>query len=179
MEYYWFGWLVLALCALACIAWAGYRRVAKIRVPEADSARESPELVVEYGFTGKTGSDPAQPLIVKNISRYTAYNVEVLPLKTEYGEARFEPSLIPYIEAHGQQQVLAVTLEGSPIFRADLPRFLHGGFPREDWGEKLFTLSVRYNSSTLTKFQVDFEITFKAHRCQTYVGRMKRRLVRT
>jgi hypothetical protein len=95
--------------------------------PAAPQIAGGPELVVDYNYreNSRDFHDANAPLVIRNISPAAqAYNIHVLPLRTEKGVLDFEPELIPYIEAGGSKNIFAWIKKGSPLFKRRLPDFL-------------------------------------------------------
>jgi hypothetical protein len=145
---------------------------------------DGPELVIDYVYAedSKDHHDADAPLVLRNISRTAhAYNVEVLPLKTDEGSVLFEPSLISYIEAQGLASAFANITDGGPLSPGRrLPLFLYRSYKdinvEELFATKVFTLSVRYKGTTSTVFQTDCELRFRPWKKEISIGRTERRI---
>lgn len=165
-----------------------------ISQPQSDlpSSRESssracqhsaagPELVIDYNYSedSKNFHDANAPLVIRNISQTEqAYNIQVLPLRTEKGLLTFDPDLIPYLEATRSKNVFAWIKEGSPLFRRRLPDFLFSTYKDESveelFGTKLFTLYLRYKGAGSSNFETRCELRFRPWKKEVTVGRIER-----
>jgi hypothetical protein len=141
-----------------------------------------PQLVIDYDYAEDSNEhrDANAPLVIRNISSIeNAFNVRILPLRTEQGEVNFEPTPIPYIEATKSKNVFAWVREGSPLFRRRLPDFLFRTYKDESveelFGTKTFTLCVRYEGSGGRKFETTCELNFRPWKKQVAVGRTETR----
>ena len=142
-----------------------------------------PEIVIEYTYaeSSKDHHDANAPLVIRNTSTVTAYNVEVLPLETDHGTAEFDPPLIAHIEPGGVRNVFADIKRGSLLFGRRLPNLLlktYGDKSIEElFGTKTFPLRVRYTSVDDTAFETECELLFRPWKQETKIGRTKRRTV--
>lgn len=148
--------------------------------PASPQSIGGPELVVDYQYreSSKDFHDANAPLVIRNISPSTqAYNIQVLPLRTEKGVLEFEPDLIPYIEAGGSKNVFAWIKEGSPLFRRRLPDFLFQTYKDESVEElfatRSFPLSIRYEDVRRQQFETRCELNFRPWKKQVTMGRIQ------
>ena len=149
--------------------------------PALPQSTGGPELVVDYkyGENSKDFHDANAPLVIRNISQSDqAYNIQVLPLRTEKGLLDFEPDLIPFIEAGSSRNIFAWIKKGSPLFRRRLPDFLFQTYKDESveelFGTKVFPLCIRYEDARRLNFETKCELNFRPWKKQVTVGRIQR-----
>jgi hypothetical protein len=152
------------------------------RAPIAETPT-GPEIVVDYVYAedDHDNHDANRPLLLKNLSATTqAYNVNVLPLQTGAGSVKWDPSVVPYIEAKGSRNVFADVSDagGSPLFSRRLPDFLFKSYKDESieelFGTKSYDLRVQYEAGA-KKFETACELQFRPWKKQVKIGHVDRR----
>jgi hypothetical protein len=192
---------VLGTCTTICIVFIRiYRRVLAAESHAAETSKASlisssppltdvkgPEIVVDYLYSenSKDNHDQNRPLVLRNISNEQAYNVQVLPLETEFGRIQWVPPLIPYIEGKKELNVFAdLTGTGtSPLFTRRIPDFLFKSYRdssvEELFGVKTFRLGIRYKGVGPEVFETTCELLFRPWKKRTSIGRTERKILRS
>jgi hypothetical protein len=190
---------VLVTCTTICIVFIRiYRRVLAAESHTAETPKatlissspsltdvKGPEIVADYLYSenSKDKHDQNRPLVLRNISNEQAYNVQVLPLETEFGRIQWEPSLIPYFESKKERNVFAeLTGTGaSPLFTRRIPDFLFSSYRdssvEELFGVKTFRLGIRYKGVGPEVFETTCELLFRPWKKRTSIGRTERKIL--